>query len=137
MMKGLSSRYWFSRFLLVALLALVMVALGAPVWMVLLGLALSMAALLLLVRSGRYAIRPESDLLPLRRDERGEDINRRASTYGFVVVMVLLGAAILLYTIFSESPLARRITPLDAMQLITGAGLITRVLSEVVLRQRM
>ncbi len=137
MMKGLSWQYLFSRFLLVALLALVMVALGAPVWMVLLVLALSMAALLLLVRSGRYTIRPESDLLPLRRDERGEDINRRASTYGFVVVMLLLGAAILLYTIFSESPLAQRITPLDAMQLIIGAGLITRVLSEVVLRQRM
>lgn len=137
MMKGLSSQYWFSRFLLVALLALVMIALGAPVWMVLLGLALSMAALLLLVRSGRYAIRPESDLLPLRRDERGEDINRRASTYGFVVVMVLLGAAILLYTIFSDSPLAQRITALDAMQLIIAAGLITRVLSEVLLRQRM
>jgi hypothetical protein len=51
--------------------------------------------------------------------------------------MVLLGAAILLYTIFSESPLARRITALDAMQLIIAAGLITRVLSEVVLRQRM
>jgi formate hydrogenlyase subunit 3/multisubunit Na+/H+ antiporter MnhD subunit len=137
MMKGLSSQYWFSRFLLVALLALVMVALGAPIWMVLLVLALSMAALLLLVRSGKYAIRPESDLLPLRRDERGEDINRRASTYGFVVVMVLLGAAILLYTIFPGSPLARRITPLDAMQLIIAAGLITRVLSEVLLRQRM
>lgn len=137
MMKGLSSQYWFSRFLLVALLALVMVELGAPVWMILLGLALSMVALLLLVRSGRYTIRPESDLLPLRRDERGEDINRRASTYGFVVVMVLLGAAILLYAIFPESPLARRITALDAMQLIIGAGLITRVLSEVVLRQRM
>jgi len=137
MMRGLTWKYLFSRFLLVTLLALVMVALGAPVWMVLLVLALSMAALLLLVRSGRYTIRPENDLLPLRRDERGADINRRASTYGFVVVMVLLGAAILLYTIFSESPLARRITPLDAMQLITGAGLITRVLSEVVLRQRM
>jgi len=137
MMRGLTWKYLFSRFLLVTLLALAMIALGAPVWMALLGLALSMAALLLLVRSGRYAIRPESDLLPLHRDERGEDINRRASTYGFVVVMVLLGAAILLYTIFSESPLARRITPLDAMQLITGAGLITRVLSEVVLRQRM
>ena len=137
MMKRLSSQYWFSRFLLVALLALVMVALGAPVWMVLLVLALSMAALLLLVRSGRYAVRPESDLLPLRRDERGADINRRASTYGFVVVMVLLGAAILLYTIFSESPLAQRITAVDAMQLIIAAGLITRVLSEVVLRQRM
>lgn len=137
MMKGLSSQYLLSRFLLVTLLALVMVALGAPVWMVLLVLALSMAALLLLVRSGRYAIRPESDLLPLRRDERGADINRRASTYGFVVVMVLLGAAILLYTIFSESPLAQRITAVDAMQLIIAAGLITRVLSEVVLRQRM
>jgi len=137
MMKGLSSQYWFSRFLLVALLALVMIALGAPVWMILLGLALSMAALLLLVRSGRYAIRPESDLLPLRRDERGADINRRAGNYGFVVVMVLLGAAILLYAIFPESPLARRITALDAMQLIIGAGLITRVLSEVLLRQRM
>lgn len=137
MMKGLSSQYWFSRFLLVALLALVMIALRAPIWMVLLGLALSMAALLLLVRSGRYAIRPESDLLPLRRDERGEDINRRASNYGFVVVMVLLGAAVLLYAIFPESPLARRITALDAMQLIIAAGLITRVLSEVVLRQRM
>lgn len=137
MMKGLSSQYWFSRFLLVALLALVMIALGAPIWMILLGLALSMAALLLLVRSGRYAIRPESDLLPLRRDERGKDINRRASTYGFVVVMVLLGAAILLYAIFPKSPLARRITALDAMQLIIAAGLITRVLSEVVLRQRM
>ena len=136
-MKRLSSQYWFSRFLLVTLLALVMVALGVPVWMVLLVLALSMAALRLLVRSGRYAIRPENDLLPLRRDERGADINRRASTYGFVVVMVLLGAAILLYTIFSESPLARRITALDAMQLIIAAGLITRVLSEVVLRQRM
>ena len=137
MMKGLSSQYWFSRFLLVVLLALVMIALGAPIWMVLLGLALPMVALLLLVRSGRYAIRPESDLLPLRRDERGEDINRRASTYGFVVVMVLLGAAILLYAIFPESPLARQITALDAMQLIIGAGLITRVLSEVALRQRM
>ncbi len=137
MMKGLSWQYLFSRFLLVTLLALVMVALGAPVWMALLVLALSMAALLLLVRSGRYTIRPESDLLPLRRDERGEDINRLASTYGFVVVTVLLGAAILLYTIFAESPLARRSTPLDAMQLIIGAGLITRVLSEVVLRQRM
>jgi hypothetical protein len=137
MMRGLTWKYLFSRFLLVTLLALVMVALGAPVWMVLLVLALSMAALLLLVRSGRYTIRPESDLLPLRRDERGADINRRASTYGFVVVMVLLGAAILLYTIFSESLLARRITALDAMQLIIGAGLITRVISEAVLRQRM
>jgi formate hydrogenlyase subunit 3/multisubunit Na+/H+ antiporter MnhD subunit len=114
-----------------------MIAAGAPIWMVLLVLALSMVALLLLVRSGRYTIRPESDLLPLRRDERGEDINRRASTYGFVVVMVLLGAAILLYAIFPESPLTERITALDAMQLIIAAGLITRVLSEVVLRQRM
>lgn len=137
MMKGLSSRYWFSRFLLVTLLALAMVALGAPIWMVLLVLALSMAALLLLVRSGRYTIRPESDLLPLRRDERGQHITRRAGGYGFVVVMVLLGAAVLLYTIFSESPLAQRITALDAMQLIIAAGLITRALSEVVLRQRM
>lgn len=137
MMKGLRSQYWFSRFLLVALLALVMIAVGAPIWMVLLILVLSMAALLLLVRSGRYAIRPESDLLPLRRDERGADINRRASTYGFVVVMVLLSAAILLYAIFPESPLARRITALDALQLITVAGLITRILSEVVLRKRM
>lgn len=137
MMKGLRSQYWFSRFLLVALLALVMIAVGAPIWMVLLILVLSMAALLLLVRSGRYAIRPESDLLPLRRDERGADINRRASTYGFVVVMVLLGAAILLYAVFPESPLARRITALDALQLITVAGLITRILSEVVLRKRM
>ena len=137
MMRGLTWKYLFSRFLLVTLLALVMVALGAPVWMVLLVLALSMAVLMLLVRSGRYTIRPENDLLPLRRDERGADINRRASTYGFVLVMVLLGAAILLYTIFSESPLARRITALDAMQLIIGAGLITRVLAEVVLRQRM
>jgi len=137
MMRGLTWKYLFSRFLLVTLLALVMVALGAPVWMVLLVLALSMAVLMLLVRSGRYAIRPENDLLPLRRDERGADINRRASTHGFVVVMVLLGTAILLYTIFSESPLARQITTLDAMQLIIAAGLITRVLSEVVLRQRM
>lgn len=137
MMRGLSWQYLFSRFVLVTLLALVMVALGTPIWMALLVLALSMAALLFLVRSGRYAIRPESDLLPLRRDERGADINRRASNYGFVVVMVLLGAAILLYTIFSESSLAQRITPVDAMQLIIGAGLITRVLSEVVLRQRM
>jgi len=136
-MRGLSWQYLLSRFVLVTVLALVMIALGTPVWMALLVLALSMAALLLLVRSGRYAIRPESDLLPLRRDERGEDINRRAGGYGFVVVMVLLGAAILLYAIFPESPLARRVAALDAMQLIIGAGLITRVLAEVVLRQRM
>ena len=137
MMKGLTWKYLFSRFVLVTLLALAMVALGTPVWMVLLVLALSMAALLLLVRSGRYVIRPESDLLPLRRDERGQLITHRAGGYGFVVVMVLLGAAILLYAIFPESPLARRMTALDAMQLIIAAGLITRVLSEVVLRQRM
>ena len=137
MMKGLTWKYLFSRFVLVTLLALAMVALGTPVWMVLLVLALSMAALLLLVRSGRYVIRPESDLLPLRRDERGQHITHRAGGYGFVVVMVLLGAAILLYAIFPVSPLARRMTALDAMQLIIAAGLITRVLSEVVLRQRM
>lgn len=137
MMRGLSSQYWFSRFLLVTLLALAMIALGAPIWMALTVALLAIAALLLLVRSGRYAVRPESALTPFRRDERGEHITRRATSYGFIVVMVLLATAILFYANFSDSLLAQQIAPLDAMQLVTAAGAITWVISEVVLRQRM
>jgi hypothetical protein len=90
-MKGLAW-YYVTRLALVALWLLVIMVAGLPVWLSVPTAAAMVAYFVWLPRSGRYVVRQDRPLTPMRRDERSLAISGRAAAWAFVVETLLAGA---------------------------------------------
>jgi hypothetical protein len=94
MVKGLTW-YYVTRLAMVALWLLIATLAGLPVWASALPAAGMIAYFVWLPRSGRYVVREDQPLAPLRGDERSQAIRRQAATWAFVVETLLLSAGVI------------------------------------------
>jgi len=90
-MKGLAW-YYVTRLAMVALWLLVATVAGLPIWASALPAAGMIAYFVWVPRSGRYVVREDQPLAPMRRDERGRGVSGRAAAWAFVVETLLAGA---------------------------------------------
>jgi hypothetical protein len=93
-MRGLAW-YYVTRLAMVALWLVVATVGGLPWWANVLSAAAMAAYFLWVPRSGRYPIREDQPLAPLRRDERSQAISGRAARWAFAVETLLAGAVVL------------------------------------------
>jgi uncharacterized membrane protein len=93
-MKREFTPYYVSRFLLSAIFALVLVGFS---WKAALLTLAFFGLFLLYLHSGWFQVDPSHPLIPLRRDDRGRQVQRKALIAGIVagfLVFLLLGPAI-------------------------------------------
>jgi hypothetical protein len=101
-MKGLY-RYYLVRAVISAALAALVALAGAPWWGALLAGLVFFGLFVWAVRSGRYVVEPERGAAALRSDEYTRAIRDRATRYGFVAVMLALGAIVLYYGLIADA----------------------------------
>jgi hypothetical protein len=122
--------YYLSRALISAALGGILALAGSPWWMsVSIGL-LALAFFVWAPRSGRYAVRPESGIAPLRRDERTQMINDRAARNAFVVSMLAIAAAAIYFGL-----IARANVPVIVLNGTFTLGVLTYFVSDAILRK--
>jgi len=92
-MRGLAW-YYVTRLLIVGLWLLAATVAGLPIWVSALPAAAMIAYFVWLPRSGRYVVREDQPLAPMRRDERSQALSGKAATWAFVVQTLLVGAGI-------------------------------------------
>lgn len=122
-MKGLTW-YYVTRLALVALWLLVAVVAGLPVWLSVPTAAAMIAYFLWLPRSGRYVVREDQPLAPMRRDERSQAISERAATWAFVVQTLLVVAGIVWGVLSHRQELT------GFLGLVLAAGLMTYLVAQ-------
>ena len=117
-MRGLAW-YYVTRLAMVALWLLVGTVGGLPLWATVLSAAAMAAYFLWVPRSGRYPVREDQPLAPLRGDERGQAISGRAATWAFVVETLLAGVVGLWASSSGRQELS------SVLSLVLGAGCLT------------
>ena len=90
--KGLTW-YYVTRLAMVGVWLVVATIGGLPLWASAVPAAGMIAYFLWLPRGGRFVVREDQALTPMRRDERGEAINARAAKWALVVETLLVGVA--------------------------------------------
>ena len=125
------SSYYLSRILISAALGGILALAGSPWWMSVSIGALALAFFVWAPRSGRYVVRPESGIAPLRRDERTQAINDRAARNAFVVAMLATAAAAIYFGL-----IARANVPVLVLNVTFALGLLTYFVSDAILRRR-
>jgi hypothetical protein len=128
-MRGLGW-YYVTRLALVALWLLVAVIAGLPVWLSVPTAAALIAYFVWLPRSGRYVVREDQPLAPMRRDERNQALTGRAATWAFVVETLLVGAGVVWATLSQQQGLA------GFLSLVLAAGVLTYFVAQAWLAQR-
>lgn len=119
-MKGLTW-YYVTRLALVALWLLVAEVAGLPVWLSAPTAVAVAAYFVWLPQSGRYVIRQDRPLAPVRRDERSQAISDRAATWAFVVQTLLAAAGIVWGALLYQQESA------SSLGLVLAAGMLTYV----------
>lgn len=122
--------YYVSRALLAAILAALMVAFGLAWWAAALTGLLIFAAFVLLARRGRYVVEPEGGPTPMRRDEMGQEINRRAGLNGFVVLVLGTGGLLFYYGVVAHSGV-----PINLLAAALALGVGAYILTDYSLRR--
>jgi hypothetical protein len=122
-MKGMVW-YYLTRLALVALWLLVAVVAGLPVWLSVPAAAAMIAYFVWLPRSGRYVVREDEALAPMRRDERSLAISGRAAAWAFVVETLLAGAGVVWGVVSHQQGLA------GLLALVLAAGLVTYLVAQ-------
>ncbi|MCJ7620436.1 MAG: hypothetical protein MUP64_09495 [Anaerolineae bacterium] len=116
--KGLAW-YYVTRLAMVALWLLVATVAGLPIWASALPAAGMIAYFVWLPRSGRYVVRQDQHLAPLRRDERSQAISRQAATWAFVVETLLVSAGMIWGVISHQQGLT------GFLGVVLAAGMLT------------
>ena len=124
------SKYYASRVLMSVILAALMAAFGLVWWGAVLGGLLFFAVFVLLARSGRFVVQPEGGLAPLRRDEMGQEINRRAGLTGFVILVLGVGGLVFYYGAVAHSSV-----PVDLLGVALVLGVASYITTDFILRR--
>jgi hypothetical protein len=122
--------YYLSRTLIAAALGGILALAGSPWWMSTSIGVLALAFFIWAPHSGRYVIRPESGIAPLRRDERTQAVNDRAARNAFVVCMLATAAAAIYFGL-----VARANVPVIVLDVTLALGLATYFVSDLILRR--
>jgi hypothetical protein len=122
-MKGLAW-YYVTRLALVALWLLVIMVAGLPVWLSVPTAAAMVAYFVWLPRSGRYVVRQDRPLTPMRRDERSLAISGRAAAWAFVVETLLAGAGMVWGVVSHQQGLT------GFLGLVLAAGMFTYLVAQ-------
>jgi hypothetical protein len=122
-MKGLAW-YYITRLVMVAVWLLVATVAGLPFWLSIPTAAAMVAYFVWLPRSGRYVVREDQPLAPMRRDERSRAVSGRAAVWAFVVETLLLGAGMVWGTVSGQQELT------GALGLVLAAGLLTYLVAQ-------
>ncbi len=122
--------YYASRAFFAIILAALLAAFGLPWWAAVLMGLLAFAAFVLLARSWRYVVQPEGGLTPMRRDEMGETINRKAGLNGFVA-LVLSVAALTFYF----GAIVRTDVPVSLLIATLVIGLVVYIITDYRIRR--
>ena len=123
-MKGLAW-YYVTRLAVVALWLLVATVAGLPIWASALPAAGMIAYFVWLPRSGRYVVREDQPLAPMRRDERSLAIGRQAATWAFVVETLLVSAGMVWGVLSHQQGLT------GFLGLVLAAGTLTYLVAQV------
>ncbi|MCL4560871.1 MAG: hypothetical protein M1281_09685 [Chloroflexi bacterium] len=124
------TKYYLSRALFAIILAALMAAFGLIWWgAALIGLAI-FAGFVVVGRSGRYVVDPKGGAAPMRRDELGQEINRRAGLSGFVTLILGLGALTIYY-----GGIAHSSVPVNLLEALLVLGLLAYILTDYRLRK--
>jgi len=128
-MSGMTP-YYLSRLAIAVFLVGFLVLMGSPWWIAgPLGL-LVVAYFVWVPRSGRFVSSGVVGATPLRRDEWAQTITYRSGLYGFVVLMLSIGAVIVYY----GSILGAEV-PVTVVSLAGVLGMGTYIVSDVALRR--
>ena len=122
-MKGLGW-YYVTRLALAALWMLVTMVAGLPLWLSVPTAAAMIAYFVWLPRSGRYVVREDQPLAPMRRDERGRAVSGRAATWAFVVETLLAGAGMVWGVVSHQEVLT------GLLGLVLAAGMLTYLVAQ-------
>lgn len=122
-MKGLAW-YYVTRLAMVALWLLVATVAGLPIWASALPAAGMIAYFVWLPRSGRYVVREDQPLAPMRRDERSQALSSRAAAWAFVVETLLVGAGVVWGVVSQQHGLA------SFMGLVLAGGMFTYLVAQ-------
>jgi hypothetical protein len=122
--------YYLTRVLISAALGGILALARSPWWMSVSVGVLALAFFIWAPRSGRYVVRPESGVAPLRRDERTQAINDRAARNAFVLCMLATAAAAIYFGL-----VARADVPVIVLDVTLALGLLTYFVSDAVLRR--
>jgi hypothetical protein len=121
--KGMSW-YYVTRLALVALWLLVSLVAGLPVWLSVPTAAVMAAYFVWLPRSGRYVVRQDQPLAPMRRDERSRAVRDRATTWAFAVETLLVAVGIAWGALSHQQELT------GFLGLVLAAGMMTYLLAQ-------
>ena len=122
-MKGLAW-YYVTRLVLVALWLFVTMVAGLPLWLSVPTAAAMVAYFVWLPRSGRYVVREDRPLAPMRRDERSRAVSGRAAIWAFVVETLLAGAGMVWGVLSHQQVLT------GFLGLVLAAGMLTYLVAQ-------
>jgi hypothetical protein len=122
-MKGLVW-YYVTRLALVVLWLLVAMVAGLPVWLSVPTAAAMIAYFVWLPRSGRYVVREDQPLSPMRRDERSQAVSGRAAAWAFVVETLLAGAGMVWGVVSHQQGLT------GFLGLVLAGGMLTYLVAQ-------
>jgi uncharacterized membrane protein len=124
-------RYYLSRILISVSFGALLFFAGLPWWMPLLATALLLVFFLLLPRSGRYVVKPESGATPLRRDERSQQIANRAGSIAFAVIMISVGTLAVYFGNIRPADV-----PVEWLSLVVALGALSYFVTDVWIRRK-
>ncbi len=127
---GYLSRYYLSRMIVTIVIAALFVLTGAPWWIAVGVLLLTLAFFLWAPASGRYVVRPELGARGLQRDERTQTITHQAARNGFMVVVLALGLIALFF-----GTIVQKNVPVLLLNLVLALGFLTYFVSDLWLRR--
>lgn len=122
--------YYVTRLALVAVWLIAATIGGLPLWASALVAGAMIAYFVWLPRSGRYVVRADQPLAPMRRDERSQAISGTAARWSFAVQMLLLAAGMIWGTLSHRQELTA------ALGLVLAAGTLTYLLAQGWLARR-
>ncbi len=122
--------YYVSRLGIAAILGCVLGLGGLQWWLSAAGAALVLLFFLIAPKSGRYVVRSQGGVAPLRRDERTQAIADKAARNAFIITMLALGGLVVAYGSFVRQPI-----PSGALGGVLALAFCTYAVSEVLLRR--
>ena len=123
-------RYLVSRAAIVAVFGVAFAFAGLQWWWAVLAGTATFGLFLAAPRSGRYVVRQQGGVAPLRRDERARTIRDRATRNGFVLTVLGVAGLTLVYGLILEAPV-----PVAALGGILALAFAAYVVSDLWLRR--